>query len=344
MKKPFISPNSLKTVAGAIACCTVFSGCSRAEGRALSDFLQYLLNQDTWFRLIVCILLVFIALQAFRIVALVLRYTFRFIRESHRFIFIWGRRNLFVIAMLGTVLWLFSDSVVDFLQDIEQRYLNPVYIDEYNNLNEEHLIAIYEEELGKHVDPYQKKIIVQRSREMAAKIGASPLPIYEAAWLECGLNPFTVRTDQVAAGWIQFTRVGLGGLRYKGKPVTFDEVLQACQSKDIQFMMDLSELYLTDKYERAGRKPLNNTIDLYLALFAPALIGAEYSKIVYQGEDNPSYYKNDGLDGWYVTTTPDGKKQIFRKRSARDGKITIWEIFLALEAKKNALVRKYVHD
>jgi len=62
---------------------------------------------------------------------------------------------------------------------------------------------------------------------------------------------------------------------------------------------------------------------------------------VYQGLDNPSYFKNDGLDGWFVSPGADGRQQIFRKRSERDGKITIWEIFLALEAKKNRLIAQY---
>lgn len=304
----------------------------------MSDFIQYLLRQDTWFRWIACILLIFVLLQLFRIIKLLLRYLFRFIKESHRFLFVWGKRNLIIISILGTLLWLFSNPLIDFIQEIEQRFLSPVYVNEFGNLSEDHLIAIYEEELSRQVDPYHKKIIVQRTREIAAKLNASPLPIYEAAYLECGLDPFTVRSDLVAAGWIQFTRAGLGGLRYRGKAVSFDDVLEACRSRDIVFMMDLTELYLVDKFERAGRKPLNNTIDLYLALFAPALIGSESGRVVYQGYDNPSYYKNDGLDGWYVT----GGKQILRKRSERDGKITIWEIFLALEAKKGKLVQRYL--
>jgi hypothetical protein len=324
--------------------CSSLSGCTLPEVKVISDFLQYLLSQDTWFRWIVCILFVYLVLQVLRIAGLFFRYFFKFIRHSYQFVFIWGRRNLLLIALLGTILWLSSDNIIDLLQEFEQGFLSPVYVDEFSNLNEEHLIAIYEEELGKHVDPYQKKIIIRRCNEIGARIGSSPLPIYEAAWLECGLNPFTIRSDLVAAGWIQFTRVGLGGLKYKGRPVAYEEVLEACRKHDVEFIMDLTELYLVDKFERAGHKPLNNTIDLYLALFAPALIGADYAKVVYQGYDNPSYYKNDGLDGWYITTNASQQKQIFRKQSARDGKITIWEVYLALEAKKNNLVKRYMRE
>lgn len=306
------------------------------------DFLQYLLNRDTWLRWIVCILLVYLLLQLLRVVSLALRFTARFLKKSYKFIFIWGWRNMILISILGTLLWLVSNPLIDLVQEIEQRFFNPVYVNEFGNFTEEHLTAIFEAELEKQVDPYQKAIIVRRTRETAAKIQSTPLAIYEAAYLECGLKPFEVRSDRVAAGWIQFTRVGLGGLSYKGKPVSFDDVLQACQNKDIEFMMDLSELYLVRKYEKSGKKPMHNTIDLYLALFAPALIGAPYDQVVYQGFDNPSYYKNDGLDGWFTVPGANGQQQILRKRSGRDGKITIWEIYLALESKKNKLIARYV--
>ncbi|MDX2280545.1 MAG: hypothetical protein NW218_13230 [Saprospiraceae bacterium] len=318
------------------------SGCASGEGKILSDFLQHLLSQDIWLRWIVSIILVFLLAQTLRIVWLLLRVSWQALVHSHRFIFGWSRRNVIGLLMLGTVLWFFSNNLIDFMQDIEQRYMHPVYVNAYNGLTEEHLTAIYEDALGKQVDPYHKQIIIQRTREIAAKIQSIPLCIYEAAYLECGLNPFTVRSDQVAAGWIQFTRIGLGGLKLNGKQVTFDQVLQACASKDITFMMDLTELYLVDKYIRAGRQPLNNTIDLYLALFAPVLIGAPSDKIVYQGYQNPSYYKNDGLDGWYVAPDVDGRNQIFHKLRQKDGKITIYEIFLALESKKARLINQYL--
>lgn len=324
-------------------CLPALGGCTRGEGKALSDFIQYLLNQDPWLRWIACILLVYVLLQALRILRLLLRQLFLLIKKSYRFTFIWGWRNLFIIAALGSVLWVFSNPLIDFLQEIEQRYFAPVYVNEYSKLNEEHLTAIYEAELGKRVDPYQKTVVIRRTREIAAKIQSLPLSIYEAAYLECGLKPFEVRSDLVAAGWIQFTRAGLKSLEYKGKPVSFDMVLQACQSKDIEFIMDLTEIYLLRKYERSGKKPLLNTIDLYLAVFAPVYIGSASDQVVYQGFDNPSYYKNDGLDGWYTASDKQGRQQIFRKRSARDGKITIFEIFLALEAKKNRLIASYLN-
>lgn len=322
--------------------CLLTAGCSRQEGKALVDFIQSLLYQDTWLRWIVCILLVYLVLQTLRILRLVFRFAFQFFKKSYRFIFVWGKRNLIIIGLLGTLLWLLSNPLIDFLQEIEQRFFHPVYLETFDKYSEEHLIAIYEAELSKRVDPYEKGVVTRRTREIAAKIQSTPLAIYEAAYLECGLKPFEVRSDGVAAGWIQFTRVGLGSLTWNGKPVSFDQVLTACKDRDIGFMMDLTEQYLVRKYEQSGKKPLNNTIDLYLALFAPALIGAPSERVVYQGFENPSYYKNDGLDGWYVAPDAQGRQQIFRKRSERDGKITIWEIFLALESKKARLIATYV--
>jgi hypothetical protein len=319
-----------------------FSACSRTEGKALSDFMQHLFKQDVWVRWVLCIVLVYLALQLFRILGILTRYLIQAIKRSHRFLFIWGKRNMLIIGILGTILWLSSDFLLDQLQHLEQQFWSPVYVRQFDQMGEAHLTAIYEEELSHQLDPYQTKRVIQRTHEIAAKIQSTPLSIYEAAYLECGLNPFTVRSDLVAAGWIQFTRVGLGGLRYKGAPVQFDQVLEACRNRDVEWIMDLTELYLVDKYERAGKQPLNNTIDLYLALFAPALIGAESSRVVYEGFSNPSYYKNDGLDGWYVQKNAAGKEQIFRKRKLCDGKITIWEMFLALEARKNGLISRYL--
>lgn len=318
------------------------TSCSRAEGKSASDLLQYLLHQAGWVTWLVCLGVVFLLFNLLRVFSFSVRLLVRSLRQGYRFTFGWGRRHVIIIVLLGTLLWLCSDQLVGVLQDIEQRYLQPVYVNEYGSFTEEHVTAIYEAELAKQVDPYQKEVVTRRTREIAAKINSTPLAIYQCAHLECGLDPFTVRRDQVAAGWIQFTRVGISGLRYQGKPIAYETVLRACATKDAAFLMNLTEVYLTSQYERAGRKPLDNTIDLYLALFAPALIGAEYDRVVYEGYDNPKYYKNDGLDGWYVADANNGRKQIFHKDSAKDGKITIVEMFLALEAKKNKLLKQYL--
>ncbi|MCS7035226.1 MAG: hypothetical protein RMJ33_02450 [Saprospiraceae bacterium] len=312
-----------------------------SDAKALSDFLQYLLSQDTWVRWLASVLLVATVWLLWRFIRLIFSHLWRILRRGWHFIFVWSWWRMAVTAGLGTLLWAFSDPLLDILQELEQRYLTPVYLDAFAEWSEAHQAAILEEELRRHTDPYEHATVVQRTREMAEKVQSIPLAIYEAAYLECGLDPFKMRSDGIAAGWIQFTRKGLNGLTYQGRPVVFDDVLRACQQRNIAFMMDLTEQYLLRRYEQAGRRPLHNTIDLYLALFAPAHIGAPHHRVVYAGFDNPNYYKNAGLDGWYVVRTAEGRQQIFNKRSARDGQITVWEIYLALEARKRRLFAAY---
>ena len=77
-----------------------------------------------------------------------------------------------------------------------------------------------------------------RDRETAhaadrCKVGCSPLAIYEVAYSECGLNPFRIRDDGVAAGWIQFTTNGLPGIPTDGRQTTLPEVKDACRRRDV---------------------------------------------------------------------------------------------------------------
>jgi hypothetical protein len=316
-------------------------GCQSAPGKSWSDLLQYLLDQEGLFGWFLCVLLVILVIQFFKVLRGIWRGGRWIMGLLQKIIFRPNWRNLIFASLLGSLLWLLRDAISDGLQHIEQAYWRPAYVGQYDALNEERLTALYEAQLAKSTDTYEFTVIQRRTREMAAKIKSTPLAIYECAWLECGLRPFTIRTDQVAAGWIQFTRVGLGGLTWRGQPVRFDQVLTACRQRDVEFIMDLTESYLVDKFRRAGERSLNNTIDLYLALFAPALIGAPHDRIVYQGYNNPSYYLNAGLDGWYTTPQPNGLAQIFRKKSACDGRITIYEMYLALESKKSGLIRAW---
>src|SRR5690606_12794420 len=184
--------------------------------------------------------------------------------------------------------------------------------------------SMYEVQIRKHCDDYEARVVIERTAQIADSINSTPLAIYETALLECGLNPFRINKERDAIGWIQFTRAGLDGLGF-----TIKDVIAACERRDVHFIMDLTERYLVRKWAKAGRPDMRNTIDLYLAVFAPAHIGAEPEKVVYAGFSNPAYYRNSGLDGWFV----DGGK-IVRKRAMCDGRITVWEIYLCLERKK----------
>ncbi len=326
----------------ALPALLLLGGCNHPETRGAFDVVQILLQQDPWIRFAVCVVLALAFFTVYRIFRLGTGIVWKAVRFVYQFFFVWTRRHWLLVALAGGLLWLFSNPIIDLMQDVEQRYLNPAYVNAWSSFDDERLASMYEDELGRHTDTYEKNVVVKRTREMAEKMASTPVAIYETAYLECGLDPFRVRTDKVAAGWIQFTRAGLAGMTYKGKPVRLEEVIDACKRRDIHFIMDLSEMYLLDKYKRSGGKPLNNTIDLYLAVFAPAHIGASHDKVVYEGYKNPSYFKNAGLDGWYAEKTTDGRLLILRKNAARDGKITIWEIYLALEAKKNRLIEKNI--
>lgn len=227
--------------------------------------------------------------------------------------------------IFGGILYAFNTPLIDSIQGFEYWYNAVPAVHGYS----EGSIEIYENQIKKNVTPAQFEILKTRTAEMAAKINSTPLAIYESALLECGLKPFRVRDDRIAAGWIQFTRSGCQGLG-----VSLEQVIAACERKDINFIMDLTERYLVRKWEQAGRPDMRNTIDLYLAIFAPAHIGGDADKTVYAGFNNPAYYKNSGLDGWYQQGGI-----IYHKDGAMDGRITIWEIYLCLEYKKAKLLK-----
>lgn len=292
----------------------------------LSDTLQIFLTwpASRWFACVICAVCLF---QALRVASAALDVS-RFIL-SHYVVPVWRLTWWIKPALVGSIIFLFSAQVHDLLQELECRYWNPVYLDA-GAVSDAERITVYESEIRKYCDSYEASIVRDRTAQTAAKINSTPAAIYEAALLECGLNPFRVRADGVAAGWIQFTRAGLLGLG-----VSLDEVKAACRRRDAAFVMELTEKYLVRRWEIAGRPDMRNTIDLYLAIFAPAHISAAPEKVVYAGFGNPAYELNSGLDGWYQDH---GK--IIRKQSMRDGRITVWEIFLCLERRKGLLLRR----
>lgn len=279
------------------------------------------------FRWIGCIILAVLAFQALRLLSGAWDVVSFLVRNY--VVPVWRITFWLKSVAAGSILFLFSDRIGEGLQILEQRYFKPVYLAQTAGMSSEQAVFIYEQEIARHCDTYEARILKRRTAEIAARINSTPLAIYETALLECGLNPFRVRDDRVAAGWIQFTRAGLFGLG-----VSMEQVIAACGRRDIEIIMDLTEQYLVRKWEKAGRPDMRNTIDLYLAVFAPAHIAAEPEKVVYAGVGNPAYDLNSGLDGWLQ----DGGK-IIRKPSMCDGRITVWEIFLCLEHRKGLLLK-----
>lgn len=290
---------------------------------ALSDLLQILLTVAP-VRWLVCVLLAVAVFQTLRLISASWSALIAVIRRLT--VPVWKLGFWIKSAVFGTLIFVFADQLSAWLQWAEDM-ANPVYLSTTRSISPDHAVALYKARIRQHCDSYEAAIVIQRTAETAAKINSTPLAIYESALLECGLNPFRVRDDRVAAGWIQFTRVGCSGLG-----VTMPQVIAACNRRDIHFIMDLTERYLIRKWEQAGKPDMRNTIDLYLAIFSPANIGASPEKVIYAGFSNPAYYKNSGLDGWYK----DGDSIM---RGAKDGRITGWEIFLCLERKKGLLLK-----
>jgi len=237
------------------------------------------------------------------------------------------------ICAIALLLWSFRGPLTNEMQYIEQRYIRPAY--EISDTST-HALAIYEQQLAKRVDAYEFEIVQRRTREIAGKVGSTPLAIYEVAFSECGLNPFEVRSDGVAAGWIQFTTAGLNGLTIAGQPATLSAVKDACNRRDAALIMDLTEQYFVT---RAKGTPMPRAVDVYVCVFAPGYIGQPDNRALYEGWNNPAYYLNAGLDGYY-TATIDGRQQIFRSKSACDGRITINDLDLCLQAKKSRLIQQ----
>jgi len=239
-----------------------------------------------------------------------------------------SKSTLVLVLCSAFLAWCFRLQINDQIQYIEQAYISPEFVQPDTST---HALAIYEAELSKRVDPYELEIIKRRTGEIAAKVGTTPLAIYEVAYSECGLDPFRVRTDGIAAGWIQFTTAGLSGLVLNGKPATLSAVKELCKNRRTLEIMNLTEQYFLT---RAKGKPMPRACDVYCCVFAPGYIGRPDDTVLYSGWSNPAYYLNAGLDGYYLQGD-----QIFRSRKACDGKITISDLNLALQSKKAQLFR-----
>jgi len=217
-----------------------------------------------------------------------------------------------------------SGQISDLLQTFEQ----PVYLTTYTALSEDARAAAFERVLQTKVSPAEFKVIQDSTAATARRIGVQPSDIYAVAWSECGLDPFCVRRDGVAAGWIQFTR---NGLQCVG--VDLAEVKRACARRDIVKMMEWTNRYLLTA---CSGKNVKDAGGVYLAVFAPAFAGCSPETVLYQGRGNSAYFLNSGIDGW--EQLPNG--QIRRLNRNIDFKITAGELFLMVEYKAAKLLEQ----
>lgn len=225
--------------------------------------------------------------------------------------------NSALVILIGFLIYLNGETVTTGLQYIEQS-LNPTYTTSDTSFFTE---SRFEDVIKHHTNEAQFLTVRDSTRALAKEIGCRPQDIYLVAYSECGLNPFTIRQDGIAAGWIQFTRDGLSGL---GR--SLDQVKQSCYEKDAVEIMRLTGIFI--RRAAAGRR-LETATDFYCAVFAPAKLGHGIDETLYSGFGNPEYYKNAGLDGYFLES---GK--VLYLPHLKDGKLTKRDLMAALEYRK----------
>ena len=299
--------------------------------KPLSDAIQTLITLPGSFAFAGCVVVVIVLLQCIKFARVAIRGLWWCVGMVRKALLRLTWRTAVVVALFSVGLMSFRFQVHDALQLLERNYLDPTYISPSDT--SAFALSCYENALSRNLSESEAETVKQRTRQLAARVGSTPLAIYEVAWSECGLNPFTIRKDGLAAGWIQFTSAGLDGLSH-----SLDQVKQACQRRDIGLIMDLTDAYIL---RAANGRNLPTSTDIYIAVFAPAFIGMPDNTVLYSGWSRPSYYLNIGLDGYAPTEKklPDGRAKIVWVRQP-DGKITIHDMRLALAAKRHGFLKQ----
>ena len=290
--------------------------------KAVSDLFQIGLSLPGPLGFLASLLLVWVVWQVVRSAGELLRLTRIVAAWLWCRLFRLTRGRVVLMCLAAVPVFFFRFAIIDRLQYLEQ-WVAPAYI---TGDTSAHALSIYEAELERHCDTYEAAIVKRRTREIAAKVGCSPLALFEVYYSECGLNPFEIRTDGVAAGIIQFTAAGAAGI------TTLSAVKEACRKRDIGKVMDWTEAYMVRA--SAGR-PLGDATGAYVAVFAPGFIGAGDGQVLYHIGQGDCYTLNSCFDGYYVEQSG----RIIRSMAAMDGRITVGELRLHLEAKKARLLQ-----
>lgn len=300
--------------------------------KKITDIIQIMLSEpDYALRFLVCLVLVLVILQALKLACEAFSLFRACVRYARRLILKMTPLRWLLTGVLAGCFTPLTPVAVVAIQWAENNWLHPVYLTPADT--SAWALSRYEAALDRKLSPGEAETVKRRTREIAAKVGASPQAIYEVAYSECGLDPFCIRKDGVAAGWIQFTVKGLEGLG-----PSLSQVKAACYRRDAAFMMDLTEAYLL---RAAAGRPLPTSTEVYTAVFAPSFIGREGTAVLYSGWDRPSYLLNAGLDGhkYRLKTLPDGRQQLIWYRDP-DGAITISDLRLALAAKRAKFLKQ----
>ena len=282
------------------------------------DIIQLLLTDLGPFSFLMAVVLAWALIQAWKLIIYAAEFLAMSIKEIRSLTYNpFSIKNAALVLLVGSVIYLNGQTVTTGLQYIEQS-ISPTYINTDTSFFSE---SRFEDVIKRYTNEAQFLTIRDSTRALAREIGCRPQDIYLVAYSECGLNPFTIRTDGIAAGWIQFTRDGLSGL---GR--SLEQVKQSCNAGDAVEIMRLTGAYI--RRAAAGKK-IESATDFYCAVFAPAKMGAGIDDTLYSGFSNPEYYLNAGLDGYFVES---GK--VLYLPHLKDGKLTKRDLMAALEYRK----------
>lgn len=105
-----------------------FAGCGLPGGKNASDAVQFMLAQDAGTRWLFCVALVIALWQVFRVVKAFFRFLWWTIKQTKPVFFRFKWINLVIAMGVGSLLFAVSEPLSDLIQELEQRYLTPVWL------------------------------------------------------------------------------------------------------------------------------------------------------------------------------------------------------------------------
>ena len=251
------------------------------------------------------------AIVAFLLITTLRLFFLIFVSASERFAaalrWVFRPQYVFLAIAFSMVMPTVIDRTASFFDYVNTAAVNKIFIKDIDDETTIYLTA----ELINKTDPITAGKVLKWTDSTAAAIGCTSKEILMVAACESGLNPFRIRAAGRAAGWIQFTPTGVASL-----PFSMRDVKRACLLKDADFIMRATHIYFLQK-----NVVLSNALDVYLAVFCPAKIGARGGDVLYSGYSNPAYLLNSGIDGWQINRQ---NGLVFRGK--KDGNITAGEL------------------
>lgn len=300
---------------------------------------QYIISTPPGFALLVLAFII-VAHFLFRAIIETVRAgarAYKFIRSlfprfGAKFLFVWVSLSLSGYMARGTI----TDVAVFAVQSL----VSPVYYSQYVSDSTSATEQAYLRKLRNKVSETQYNQFIQATAQMATEHKSTVLNFLEVYESECGMNPFACnineKGDTIAAGAIQFTRAGVSGLQLDGVPATMRRVKDAIRSRDLSYLLALQSVYMR---RAANGRPLKRSCDVYTAVFMPAYVGMPDETVLACSTcARPDFYFENApaLDGYKLS----GDKILKSPRYA-DGKITIFDLSLALAYKKAGVVKMF---